>query len=274
MKTRFKLSDLGKVRLRAYVGACAAWAASDYHADAEEIHGYFDPSSKASVTVDDESASIFDIGSAGNFTFEVDNSDRLFGQNPWSGFVHAKTFDSNGDPIPTDLRFSTSGPLQGLGFNGPDGSGFPTFKYLGAALVRYEEGQLIDGDSILAGLATYTAGYLFEFDSATGGSPNGNLTTSAVDGYIGFAFTKDSLTHSGWIFVEAIAGDYQSYQILDWYYGTGQVFAGDGRPPLTPQEAVPEPSSLGLLAAGAAGMLRYRRRRKSQAEEIEVQPAA
>ncbi|MEY3174841.1 MAG: hypothetical protein RLZZ436_2755 [Planctomycetota bacterium] len=267
MKTRFKLSDLGKVRLRAYVGACAAWAASDYHAVAEEIHGYFDPD-KNSVIVNGESPTIFDIGGAGNFNFTIDPRGTPE-ERVNSGFVVATNFDLGGGFIASDLRFATSGASINLGY-----SNLLSGPYIGAALVRYEEGDLIDGDAILNGTSDYTAGYLFEFPASNSPSPNGNFTTSAVDGYIGFAFTKDSQTHSGWIFVEAIDGDYKNYQILDWYYGTADVYAGDGRPPLQPLESVPEPSSLGLLAAGAAGMLRYRRRRKPQAAEVEVQPAA
>jgi hypothetical protein len=147
-----------------------------------------------------------------------------------------------------------------------------------APIRRYIEGEQIDGAAILgAGGATdYTAGYLFQFADPTG-QPSGEFNNNGTnfEGFVGFAFRENSLgpIYSGWIFIESIAGDYSSYNILDWYYATGTVNAGDGRDPLQPQ-GVPEPSSLGLLAVGAAGILRYRRRRRSGEAPVDAQPAA
>jgi hypothetical protein len=271
MKSRTQFSASGKLRVSAYVGACAAWAASGHEAVADPIHEYFDPS-KNSVQVTDELVpSDWNLGIAGNFNFILDPPLQA-GENPKSGFIWAAQLDINGF-VPSELKFSTLGDTTQLQ------AGLRTDYYYGAALRRYIEGDQIDGAAILgAGGATdYTAGYLFQFDNPTG-DPNGNFNNNGTnfEGFVGFAFRENPTgpIYSGWIFIESIAADYSSYNILDWYYSTGTVYAGDGRDPLQPQETVPEPSSLGLLAVGAAGIVRYRRRRRSGEVAVESQPAA
>jgi len=273
MKTRSKLSDSGKIRVRAYVGACTAWAAGGYEALADVQHGYFDPVSKNSVTVDDENPLYGEtLGVAGSFNFVIDP--RLDPQdNVNSGTIFAARPDEFGNFVNSDLAFAlVPGTQKRLMYSVVLGT-----YYYGSALKRYTDGEVIDGQAILdaAGTQAYTAGYLFQFDNPNGGPQAGQFNTGAnFDGYLGFAFTKDSTLHTGWIFVEAIGNEYKSFQILDWYYGTGTVLAGDGRPPLQPQETVPEPSSLGLLAVGAAGILRYRGRRTTTESALDSQSAA
>ena len=271
MNSRTQISTSGKLRVSAYVGACAAWAASGHEAVADPIYDYFDPS-KNSVQVTDELVpSDWNLGSAGNFNFILDPPLQA-GENPLSGFIWAAQLDSNGF-VDSELKFSTIGATTKLQ------AGARVNYYYGAALRRYIEGEQIDGAAILGagGATSYTAGYLFQFDDPTG-DPNGyfNNTGTNFEGFVGFAFRESAVgpIYSGWIFIESIAGDYTSYNILDWYYATGTVYAGDGRDPLQPQENVPEPSSLGLLAVGAAGILRYRRRRSAGEVAIESQPAA
>lgn len=275
MKTRSKISDSGKIRVRAYVGACAAWAAGGYEALADVQHGYFDPVSKNSVTVAPEGPLYGEsLGIAGMFNFVVDARAETE-QNVNSAFVVGSRSDGNGGFLASDLALSfTSMNTTGkqlmdsvvLGYN-----------YYGYALRRYADGDVIDGQAILdaSGTELYTAGYLFQFDQPTGGPQAGEFNQTNFDGYLGFAFTDATVVHTGWIFVESIGNDYRSFKVLDWYYTAGNtVGAGDGRPPLEPQETVPEPSSLGLLAVGAAGVLRYRRRRKTTEAAIESNSAA
>jgi hypothetical protein len=273
MKTRSRITDSGKIRIRAYVGACTAWAAGGYEALADVQHGYFDPVTKTSVPVDDETPLYGEgLGVAGTFNFVVDP--RIDPQdNVNSGTIFAARPDQNGNFVDSDLAFAiVPGTEKQLMYSVV----LQTY-YYGSALKRYIDGEVIDGQAILnaAGSQPYTAGYLFQFDNPTGGPTGGEFNAGTnFDGYLGFAFTKDSELHTGWIFVESIGSDYTSFHILDWYYGTGTVAAGEGRPPLQPQETVPEPSSLGLLAVGAAGILRYRRRRTTAEPAIESQSAA
>ncbi len=272
MKSRSRFSASGKTRIRAYIGACTAWAASGHQAIADPVYGFFDEVGQNPVTIDDELADrSWVLGTAGDFNFILDPPDQAE-DKPKNGSIWAAKFDENG-PVPIELKFSTIDDAVKLS------PGYFNYYYYGAALKRYVDGEQIDGAAILGngGATDYAAGYLFQFDEPTDDSPNGYFNTSGenFEGFVGFAFRTEPLgdIYSGWIFIQGIAEDYSSYSILDWYYATGTVNAGDGRANNQPQETVPEPSSLGLLAAGAAGLLRYRRRRRSD-EPVDAQPVA
>lgn len=95
-------------------------------------------------------------------------------------------------------------------------------------------------------------------DPLTGNSADANFQVSNGPGYIGAQFLLSGNTHYGYV----------------GYQGTGAQGSANGRVfaiayETTPNTAiaagaVPEPSSLALLAAGAGGAALYRRRRAAQ----------
>lgn len=93
------------------------------------------------------------------------------------------------------------------------------------------------------------------FGSLAYGASNPNAQfNNATDGYIGLSFPSGANLFYGWVRVDVnnAAG---TFVIKDWAYeDTGAAIT---------ISAVPEPSSLGLLALGAAGIGYYRNRRQS-----------
>lgn len=128
-----------------------------------------------------------------------------------------------------------------------------TVNYFPGQVVGFQNGlsyvsALSAGDPIDAS----TAGPTFFGSMAYGGNnPNAEFN-SVTDAYIGLSFPISGNTHFGWIRVD-VDNSAGSFLIKDWAYesvpDTG-IAAG----------AVPEPGTLGLLAAGACGIAAMRRR--------------
>ncbi|TWT86646.1 PEP-CTERM motif protein [Pseudobythopirellula maris] len=142
------------------------------------------------------------------------------------------------------------GNYQGATVNGYPGKlviSNGSFPYYVSAL---EKGDLIDGTVVgptFYGALGYAANPGSEFDSST-------------DAFIGLSFpiggNAPEFIHYGWIRVD-IDNSAGTFVIRDWAYNpvpNRGILAGD---------KVPEPGTLGLLAAGAAGVASMRRRRKA-----------
>ena len=93
--------------------------------------------------------------------------------------------------------------------------------------------------------------------SANGSS--GEFTEAAGAGYIGFSINGTAAYHAGWVGFQTLAttadGNNQVKAVI-----TGFAVENFDATPI-PAGAVPEPTSLGLLAMGAVALAAYRGRR-------------
>lgn len=102
--------------------------------------------------------------------------------------------------------------------------------------------------------AATTAGGPFQASLAYGGN-NPNAQFNSVDrAFIGLAFPINAVTHYGWVRV-SIDNTAGTFVINDWAY--------EDQPGVGITTPVPEPGTLGMLAAGAAGVTALRRRRSA-----------
>lgn len=135
--------------------------------------------------------------------------------------------------------------------------------YMGAT-VNYAPGQLVGFNAGLSYVSALSAGDLIDAStvgpSFTGsmayGAANPNAEfNNAADAYIGLSFPSGPNLFYGWIrvAVDQAAG---TFQVKDWAYnnvsGAG-IRAGQ----------IPEPTTLGMLAAGSVGLLAMRRRKQA-----------
>ena len=142
-------------------------------------------------------------------------------------------------------------------------------------LVGFTNGSLsyVSALTVADPIDTTTIGPTF-FGSMAYGALNPNAEFKNVsDAFIGLSFPSGSDTYFGWVRV-AVNNAAGTFLIKDWAYndltsppaaltqaviGPG-ILAGD-----TGDGFVPEPGTLGLLAAGAAGVIGMRRRRAAAA---------
>jgi hypothetical protein len=130
-----------------------------------------------------------------------------------------------------------------------------TVNFFPGKLVGFTSGSLAYASALGAGVLvdSMSAGPTFYGSMAYGGV-NPNAQFNNVSGaFLGLGFPIGAGTHYGWVRVDVnnAAG---TFVIKDWAY---ESQAGVGI--LT--GAVPEPTTLGMLAAGAAGLATLRKRR-------------
>lgn len=165
--------------------------------------------------------------------------------NQFSALDLDLNLDAQGDVLLKNYVFGTN--YQGA-----------TVNYFPGSLVTFTTGltyvsALSFGDTIDAG----TVGSFFG-SMAYSANPDSQFD-SVTDAYIGLSFPAGPDTYYGWIRVDVnnAAG---TFVVKDWAY---QDISGKG---ITAGAApVPEPGTLGLLAAGSLGLAAMRRRKKAAA---------
>ena len=213
-------------RLAAYLSASGAWLLGSGVADAEIVYGVINQDVRNEVRQVDET-----LLDAGLFTFCL----AFGGANiPQSAFVSTNAVallagnstvagsDLYGNPINGLKNFLTNSAIDSTDF---DDEGTPKTLF---------------------------------FLNSTGSSVTAGDFTNSTPGYIGFRFNQAGTDYYGWVNISSIAADYTSYHVFDWAYQANGISAGAGRP----ATAVPEASSLALLAMGAGGLMCYRLRRR------------
>ena len=240
------LDELGH-RLSSYAAAAGAALACAANADAAVYY------SSANVTLNSGNPQVdIDLNSDGTKDVRfIWQSTNWTTTTTWTNM----TTTPSGAPTTTTVTstntlFTRTGLVAGL--NGAEvgvsaGTGYAS---------NFRAGDPID----LPSPDTWGAGnkVLFRYISTIGAfSPA--WATASNRGYIGLRFDPGTGERYAWAYVCDVAANGTSYRVVDYAYGEidTAITAGDGRP-----DTVPEPSSiaLGLLACGAAGLTRSRRR--------------
>lgn len=113
--------------------------------------------------------------------------------------------------------------------------------------------QLNFGDPIPNGLTWSNDG--LKLAKRGGFGDKGNWSPDGTPGFLGVRFDISGQTHYGWVRV-GVTFQSTSFRIVDWAYNTTSGEA------IRAGEPIPEPSTLSLMALGAAGLLALRRRKQ------------
>lgn len=175
---------------------------------------------------------LVDVNNDGVTDLIADNREIAIYSGSWQVLL---TDDSGSTDFPDGLKITTeSYTVPGVG----------DFSYV----TPQSSGQLIDGSGMYAYFANLSYGGL--------GPAVADLNAGPV--LVGFELGINGQKHFGWVRVSVNLATAQ-YTLIDGAYQSAPGV------PIEAGAVVPEPTSLGLLAAGAAGVGLYRRRREDAA---------
>ena len=176
-------------------------------------------------------------GSSGNNVLPVDvDSDTKI------DFALVNYLESNSDTPPVPVGLSIVGASAGLVLESVGGSPFAT---------NLGYGDLISSSNVTSSPSKNLGKLTLDTIPSTGLSPS--PWVPGVDAYIGFSFLIGTDTHYGW--VETKIENDLSLTVKGWAYNDVASAGLDAG-------VVPEPSSLALLAAGAAGVVAFAARKR------------
>ena len=145
---------------------------------------------------------------------------------------------------------STSYRALYLGFNGQNAS-----MVQGASgIARLGSGIPVNPAAVFAS-ASYLAGYFHSMTTGGSSTTSYGSWASGGTGFVGFRFENNGNTYYGWARLDIDSGDLDG-EVVDYAYEDNPntaILTG----------AVPQPSSLSLLAMGTIGLAVLRRRRRT-----------
>jgi hypothetical protein len=125
-------------------------------------------------------------------------------------------------------------------------------------------GTLIDGTTAGAWSGAASSQLLFDY-AVTPNTFDPDLLSDTTTGIMGIRITSGADFYYGWFQITSIAADALSYAVQGLVYNNtpnaGVLAGNDTDPNAPPSGAVPEPSSVGMIVLGAAGVYALRRRR-------------
>jgi hypothetical protein len=177
------------------------------------------------------------------------------------------------DRLP-EIRSSGLFDFAGFKVFGDNGGSFRGTSFASYAYVS----RLRRGDSIAQGIFGHGQASKSAFGTLAIGTsifPAGYFTQQGI-GYIAFSFNQGTDKRYGWARVRMLgARRGNDFEILDYAYAdpgenikAGQISSDGAMVTPEPGEGVSESGSLGLLAAGAAGLMLWRKKRSRAASSI------